>query len=86
MALPPWNCEWEKPGPLRGRRGWALPHYINLAIAALLAAISVGPLVPAFGRAHEKSVQVRGIDYRGRILKFDQLDTSDGLVPRQSTH
>jgi hypothetical protein len=33
MTLPRWNDDWEKPDPLRGKRGWACLQYINMGIA-----------------------------------------------------
>jgi len=42
MTLPKWNERWEKPDLLKGKRGWALPDYITIAVAIVLVVISFG--------------------------------------------
>lgn len=54
MTFRKWNSEWEKPDPLRGRRGWSRHHYaaVGVAAAVLLAAFAVIP--PAVVRARQE--------------------------------
>jgi hypothetical protein len=70
VSLPTWNIAWEKPDPLRGRRGWAYPHYVSAMVAVTMSAITFGLMVPALGNARAESVRVRTIDYRHRQVQL----------------
>lgn len=54
MTLPKWNDEWEKPDPLRGRRGWQRHHYATACVAAILFAVSLTLFFPAVVNARFK--------------------------------
>jgi len=55
MTLPKWNSEWEKPDPLRTRRGWMLHHYASFAVAAILLVTALGVLLPTVPKARQKA-------------------------------
>jgi hypothetical protein len=62
MVLPTWNSAWEKPDPLRGRKGWAGPHYASVTVAAVIAALALGISMPAVVKVREAESRVRRID------------------------
>jgi hypothetical protein len=53
MTIPKWNEEWEKPDPLRGKRGWCRHQYATAGGAAVLLIAAFGLLVPAVPKARE---------------------------------
>jgi hypothetical protein len=62
MTLPRWNDDWEKPDPLRGKRGWTGPDYVNISVAVGLVVIAFGLLVPALARIHDTESRERRIN------------------------
>lgn len=58
MTMPQWNSEWEKPDPLRNRRGWCRHHYAAIGTAAILLVIAFGVAVPAVCRARQQEAEV----------------------------
>lgn len=75
MTLPKWNSEWEKPDPLRGRRGWALQHYATAGVSVLLAVIVLSWAVLAFARAHRHAQELkRQHEERGDPFKLGDAE------------
>jgi hypothetical protein len=52
-SLPQWHEDWESPDPLRGKKGWEVRDYINIAVAVCLVLMSITLLVPAISMARE---------------------------------
>ena len=59
LPMPVWNDDWEKPDPLRGKRGWTSPDYFNLGIAAVLIVTALGLLPPAVAIVRETDRRAR---------------------------
>lgn len=53
-----WNSEWEKPDPLRGKRGWSQRHYTAVGVSVILFVIAVGVSAPAIERARQKEQEL----------------------------
>ena len=76
MSLPTWNDAWERPDPLRGGKGWAVHHYINVAAAAALTALVFGVTVPALvGVRGSHSWVRRAISHRDQDLAPAALES-----------
>lgn len=78
MTLPSWNDEWEKPDRLKGKRGWTLPDYVNIGVAAFIVANAFALVVPAVARGRETESFVARQD-KHRELYFRL--TNIGLWP-----
>jgi hypothetical protein len=62
MTLPKWNDDWEKPDPLRGKRGWTCPDYVNIGVALGLVVTALSLLAPAVARVRDTDSRVRCIN------------------------
>jgi TRAP-type C4-dicarboxylate transport system permease small subunit len=63
-SLPRWNEIWESPDPLRGKKGWEVRDYVNIAVAFGFVLMSILLLIPAISVARES---------QSRIIALDQL-------------
>jgi hypothetical protein len=69
MSLPSWNDDWQKSDPLRGKRGWACPHYADIGAVLLVLTMSFGLVLPVVARTREAESLVRRADeQRSRTL------------------
>jgi hypothetical protein len=62
MTIPVWNSDWEKPDPLRGKRGWTLPDYVNIGVAVGLVVVASGLLLPAAARSRVTDSRLRWVN------------------------
>jgi len=67
MTIPEWNTEWEKPDPLRGKRGWSGGHYVSVGIAVILFVAALSLLVPAVVKARGNRDELVRINEQLRI-------------------
>jgi hypothetical protein len=76
MSLPTWNDTWEKPNPMRGRRGWAGHHYADVAVAAVMVALALGVSLPAVVKVREVESRIRRSDVqREREFTTNSFDS-----------
>ena len=84
-SLPVWNDDWETPDPLRGKAGWELRDYVNIAVAFTLVITAIALIFPALSMAREAEARVFS-NNRRRVMafKFDEprfvlpFDFADG--------
>jgi hypothetical protein len=58
MKVPEWNCEWEKPDPLRGRLGWERHHYATFGVSVVLLVTAFGLAIPDLLRARQDKINL----------------------------
>lgn len=75
-ALPQWDEEWETADPLRGKSGWEVRDYVNLAVASILIFTSIGLLVPAISIAREAEGRITAIK-KLRDVNFELHERMD---------
>jgi hypothetical protein len=73
MTLPMWNSDWEKPDPLRGKRGWTFPDYVNIGIGVGFVVAALGFLALAVAKARDADSQVRWLN----VQREQELTTLD---------
>jgi len=71
--LPTWNEVWEKPDPLRGRRGWTWPDYANIGVAVFLTVATFALLMPRVIGIREADGRIQRIN-KQRELELKQLE------------
>ena len=80
MTLPKWNVEWEKPDPLRGKRGWSRHHYVTVGGAVLLLVAALGFLPPPVAKVRSAEQRLDQVGKQFRKALFPP--GGDSLRPR----
>jgi hypothetical protein len=72
MTYSKWNSEWERPDPLRGKRGWNGRNYIIVTISVILSMIASGLIIPAIAKVSQDGAQKDFQNQLGRDY-FDEM-------------
>jgi len=62
MNMPMWNHAWERPDPLRGKRGWVCADYVNIGVTLGLVILAVGLLALVNARLRYGDLQMKRFD------------------------
>jgi hypothetical protein len=60
VDLPRWNNEWDPQDLLKGRRAWAMHHYVGAGVFALLLLSVAGLAIPAIVHLRQTATKLKG--------------------------